>query len=342
MINQHMDKTLTIIVPAYNSAATIEKCLDSLYHQDIQDEVEILIVNDGSTDTTASIAQNYVDRHPSYRLISKENGGHGSAINVAAKIANGKYMKVIDSDDWVVNFCTYVKALRTATADVVFSHFYTVDPSGKKIREYKMHHIPFGSQIQFKDFWEKRRHVQDVCNFHGIAYKTAFYNATEVQLSEKISYEDQEYTTLPFAKVKTVLALDLHFYRYQIGTPGQSMSTESQIKNLGQMETVLLNIIKQTPSWLNPTAKSYFLFKKCAMLLSYYMAAMIKNPKKKNGRAIVKSMNKKIKQTDLALYKATRKSYRFCYILSYFNFSDTLKDKLQHFYLYRVFVRFLR
>ncbi|MCL2190063.1 MAG: glycosyltransferase family 2 protein, partial [Defluviitaleaceae bacterium] len=92
---------ITFIVPAYNSEGTLEKCLHSLLDKQSQSKIEILIVNDGSTDSTAEIAQVFVNKHPNCRLINKENGGHGSVINVASKLASGKYIKVIDSDDWV-------------------------------------------------------------------------------------------------------------------------------------------------------------------------------------------------------------------------------------------------
>jgi len=335
-------KTLTVIVPAYNSASTLEKCLDSLYGEKVQDDVEILIINDGSTDETESIARKYERKHPSYYVISKENGGHGSTINIASKLANGKYLKVVDSDDWVVNFVEYVELLRNATADVVFTHFYTVGVDDENIREYRMNAIPFGIECSFENFWRNKKNVQEVCNFHGITYRTEFYNSTNVHLSEKISYEDQEYATLPFAKVNTVLPLDMHLYRYRIGNPNQSMSNTQQVKNIDQMEAVLCKVIDLTPDNISSIVKDYFMFKKSAMMLSYYMAVLIKNPNKKSGRKLVKDLDCKIRSLDSDLYDATRRKYRVCYILSYFGFADALKRKLQQYRLCKSIVHLLK
>jgi len=332
--------TLTVIVPAYNSASTLEKCLDSLCNENLQNEVEVLIVNDGSTDDTKSIALKYEEKYPNFRLISKDNGGHGSTINIASKLANGRYMKVIDSDDWVVNLCEFVKILRNTTVDIVFTNFFTVDLSGNNIREYRMHSLQFGHVYSFHDFWTKKKYVQEVCNFHGITYRTDFYNAANIHLSEKISYEDQEYTTLPFANVKSVLPLDLHLYRYRIGDPNQSMSAERQVKQINQMETVLCKVIELTPTSISPIVVDYFIFKKSAMVLSYYMAALIKNPYKKDGRKLAKNINKIIKTKDPVLYATTRKVYSVCYVLSYFGIADTLKQRFQHFDLYKKLVRY--
>lgn len=99
-----MDKLLTIIVPTYNAAAYLDKGLSSFAIKDeaLFARLEVLIVNDGSTDDSAKIAQKYVERYPQvYRIINKENGGHGSGINVGAREAKGKYFKAIDADDWV-------------------------------------------------------------------------------------------------------------------------------------------------------------------------------------------------------------------------------------------------
>jgi len=335
-------KTLTVIVPAYNSASTLETCLNSLFDKKIQNEVEVLIVNDGSTDETESIAHAYERRHPSYRLIGKENAGHGSAINVGSKNAIGKYIKVVDSDDWVVNFQEYVEILQESTADVIFTNFYTVDLNGENLREYKMSAINFGREHSFEEFWAYKESVQEVCNFHGITYRTDFYKSLNLQLSEKISYEDQEYATLPFVKVRTVLPLDLHLYRYRIGDPNQSMSNKQQVKNIDQMEVVLSRVIKLTSSDFSPVIRDYFLFKKSAMMLSYYMAALIKIPNKKYGRKFASNIDYKIRKIDSDLYDATRKKYRVCYVLSYFGFTDAMKNKLQRFRLYKTLIRFVR
>lgn len=329
-----------MIVPAYNSEKTLEKCLNSLYDKSLQDEIEVLIINDGSADSTESIAKTFENKHPSYRLISKQNGGHGSTINTASKVATGRYMKVIDSDDWVVNLSEFVNALRGADADVVLTNFFTVDINGNNLREYKMSAINFNCEYSFQDFWMHKRNVREVCNFHGITYRTDFYQSLNLNLSEKISYEDQEYATIPFANVQTVLPLDLSVYRYRLGDQNQSMSNHHQVKNINQLEIVLNKIINSTPSSINPAAQSYFHYKKSGIILSYYMAALIKNPNKNNGRALAKKMHKNIRQQDHSLHVSTDKKYLLCVALSYISITDKLKINLQKSSLYQRLIRF--
>ena len=91
---------LTIIVPLYNHGKDLPKCLDSLILA-IDNKMEIIIVDDGSTDSTGKIADNYAKKYKSIvKVIHQENGGHGEGINQGLKVATGKYFKVIDSDDW--------------------------------------------------------------------------------------------------------------------------------------------------------------------------------------------------------------------------------------------------
>ena len=95
-----MPKTLTFIIPAYNAEKYLDKCISSLLNSAVQDDLEIIVVNDGSTDQTETIAKKYVKEYPHMcALITKDNGGHGSAINIGFQKATGKYVKVLDADD---------------------------------------------------------------------------------------------------------------------------------------------------------------------------------------------------------------------------------------------------
>ena len=93
-------KLLTVTIPCYNSEDYMEKCIDSLLTGG--EEVELIIVDDGSKDKTAEIADRYAEKYPSIvKVIHKENGGHGSAVNAGMENATGLFFKVVDSDDWV-------------------------------------------------------------------------------------------------------------------------------------------------------------------------------------------------------------------------------------------------
>ena len=103
-------KILSIAVPCYNSEAYMEICIESLLTGG--EEVEILVVNDGSSDRTAEIADAYAEKYPTIiKAIHQENGGHGEAVNAGIRNATGLFFKVVDSDDWV-DYEAYMKILK--------------------------------------------------------------------------------------------------------------------------------------------------------------------------------------------------------------------------------------
>ena len=122
-------KILSIAIPCYNSEAYMEKCIESLLVGG--EDVEILVVNDGSSDRTAEIADAYAEKYPTIvKAIHQENGGHGEAVNAGIRNATGLYFKVVDSDDWV-NEEAYHQILKTLeelirgpkTVDLLISNF---------------------------------------------------------------------------------------------------------------------------------------------------------------------------------------------------------------------------
>ena len=95
-------KILSFIIPSYNCERFLDKCLTSFLDEEVIDKLDVIVVNDGSKDSTPEVAQKYCDRYPgSIRLINQENKGHCGALNTGCAAATGKYLKVIDADDWV-------------------------------------------------------------------------------------------------------------------------------------------------------------------------------------------------------------------------------------------------
>ena len=129
---------LTFIVPAYNMAHHLPTCLDSLLSQE-KGDLEVIVVDDGSTDDTAQVVQSYQERHPhTVRLISQINKGHGGAVNTGLAATRGCYVKVVDADDWVdPNSLSLVldqlrdQSRRTNPVDMVVTN-YVYEKEGRK------------------------------------------------------------------------------------------------------------------------------------------------------------------------------------------------------------------
>ena len=131
-------KILSVIVPAYNVEKYIEKCLDSFEQIERKSDVEVIVVDDGSSDQTAVIARQYCERYPDiFYVYTKENGGHGSAINYGLKYVTGKYFKVVDADDWVDSkeMEQFLDYMEKNEVDVIASNFVCIQDETYKVLE---------------------------------------------------------------------------------------------------------------------------------------------------------------------------------------------------------------
>lgn len=237
------EKILTVVVPSYNVEAYLEETLSSFIHPDIMDDLEVLIVNDGSSDRTVEIGERYEMEYPqTFRLITKENGGHGSTINRGIKEASGKYFKVVDGDDWVdtENFRRLIKMLKRLDVDLVGSNYTMVDDAtGKpaKLQEYPFEKVEYG----------RIYHLEDVAGkvtvpMHAMTIKTDILRNMRVKIDEHMFYVDMEYITFPIPYVDTLIFLEPSVYRYRLGLPNQSMSIKKMQANLKNHLHVLLKL----------------------------------------------------------------------------------------------------
>ena len=119
-------KLLSVVIPTYNMQTFLCRCLDSITHNNVPDSLEIIVVNDGSTDNSLAIMQEYADKRPDIvNIINKPNGHYGSCINAALKIATGKYFRILDADDWfdTDGLIELLGELRKADADIAVSAY---------------------------------------------------------------------------------------------------------------------------------------------------------------------------------------------------------------------------
>lgn len=234
-----MKKLLTVVVPTYNVEQYIEQNLQSLEIPELLDALEVLIVSDGSMDSSVEIAQRFVDRHPeTYRIIEKENGGHGSTINRGIQEATGQYFKVVDADDWVLKggLLHLVECLQKVDSDVVVSNFYWYHHvTGERSVEIKE---PFAGVVYGKEY-----NFDDVCRMmyikmHAMTIKTELLKKIP-PIDEHCFYVDAEYVLFPVPYIETVTCIEDFVYMYRIGLPGQSMDISRMQRNEENFDRVL-------------------------------------------------------------------------------------------------------
>ncbi|MDO5805954.1 MAG: glycosyltransferase family A protein [Eubacteriales bacterium] len=231
-------KLLSFAVPCYNSEAYMEKCIESLLPGG--KDVEILIVDDGSSDRTAEIADAYAERYPGIiRAIHQPNGGHGAAVNTGLKNAAGIYFKVVDSDDWLDrdSYLRVLKRLRTLiklnTLPDMFLANYVYEKEGSKHKKV-MRQKGFPKEKMFG--WDDVGHLAKghYILMHSVIYRTQMLHDCGLQLPEHTFYVDNIYVYKPLPYVKNMYYMDVDLYRYYIGREDQSVNEQTMIRRIDQ------------------------------------------------------------------------------------------------------------
>lgn len=234
-------KTLTISVAAYNVEKTLEKTLASFNNPKIYNDLEVLIVDDGSTDNTKDIAKKYEKLAPNtFRYIYKENGGHGSTINKGMELATGKYFKVVDGDDWVDtdSLVTFINYLKQQDSDLVLTNHVEIYPNySKKIN------LVDGMQPNKSYTWDDNIDIKRVV-LHTLTVKTSLLRKNNVHITEKCFYVDVEFVVWAAYVSHTITYFDLYLYMYRLGESNQSVAKTNMLKNIKMQEKVSYSLVK--------------------------------------------------------------------------------------------------
>lgn len=233
-------KLLSVAIPCYNSEAYMANCIESLLVGG--EEVEIIVVNDGSKDRTAEIAEEYASKYPTIvKAINKENGGHGSAVNAGLENATGLYFKVVDSDDWVdADAYKVILAKLEELAgsrpilDMLISNF-VYDKAGvkkKKVMKYSSLSLPKDRLFT----WDEVGHFfkGQYILMHSVIFRTKMLRECGVVLPEHTFYVDNLFVFEPLPYVKNMYYLDVDFYHYFIGREDQSVNEQVMISRIDQ------------------------------------------------------------------------------------------------------------
>ncbi|PKM51779.1 MAG: glycosyl transferase [Firmicutes bacterium HGW-Firmicutes-7] len=237
-------KYITFVVPSYNSEAYLERCIKSLLPGG--EDVEIIIVNDGSTDNTGKMADMYASLFPNIvQAIHKENGGHGSGVNVGIERASGIYLKVVDSDDWVdegsylilLNKIKEIVEYSDTTIDLFVSNYVY-----NRLDQGVFHQINYRNVFDSNEIstWDDIKYftVSQYFVMHSLTFRTDILRAAGVKLPEHTFYVDNIFAYQPLPYVKKLMYLDIDFYQYYIGREDQSVNEKSMIKRIDQQFTV--------------------------------------------------------------------------------------------------------
>lgn len=235
-------KILTIAIPSYNIEKFALKCFDSLILEKDMDAYEVLIIDDGSKDRTKAIAEQYVEKYPNtFRYIYKNNGGHGSVINKGIELASGKYFRVLDGDDWFDSkeFMKFLEKLKSINSDLIAENHRRVYQESKKIVDYTFNAFEYFKEFSFEEIALKMAKKDDFIGIHSFVIKTSILQDNKIRVSEKLFYDDAEFTIYPLTYVKTITFCNTFSYAYRLENVGQSCSEAGMQKHCKDHEIIL-------------------------------------------------------------------------------------------------------
>ena len=278
-----INKVLTIVVPTYNMEKYLDRCLSSLIINDetIMNSLEVLVVNDGSKDKSSEIAHHYQDKYPqTFCVIDKNNGNYGSCINRGLKEATGKYIKVLDADDYfdTRQFKYYMNILATIDVDLVLTDYDFVSESGDVTGTVT---YPFLSENELSIEECINNPLFKDIQMHGVTYKRSNLETISYNQTEGISYTDQEWVFIPICTVNRLFYVKNSLYKYLVGRVGQTVDLSVYHKRVRDREKLVVSMLNSYLEFKKkPTYKKYQSFLDTRIkeaLESIYMSYLIVN-----------------------------------------------------------------
>ena len=281
-------KYISFAIPCYNSEAYMEKAINSILPGG--EDVEIIIVNDGSKDGTQKIAEQYQEKYPTIiKAVNKENGGHGDAVNCGLAHATGQYFKVVDSDDWLdedslMKILDAIKGFTEADSqvDMVISNYVyeKVGMEHKKVIRYD-NVLPENQIFRWDDIGRFR--LDQYILMHSVIYRTELLLLCQLKLPMHTFYVDNIYVYYPLPHVRRLYYMDEDFYRYYIGREDQSVNEKVMIRRLDQQIFVTKKMIDmyQMKEIMNRKLKKYMI-NYLAIMMTVSSILCIRSKEKEN------------------------------------------------------------
>ena len=312
---------LTVAMPCYNVARYLERGLASFDDARLEGLVELIVVDDGSTDATASIAQAFVERRPQvFRLISKPNGGHGSAVNAGLAQARGAYFRVVDGDDWVDTdeLVRFAQLLAQATSDLVVDVKTEVDMATMSPRVFPLPaELAQGGSCDLESVCMLDAFAPNVM-IHTLTARVAYLRSISLHLLEKTFYEDLEFVVKATLDAADVEFVDTRVYQYLVGNASQSVADEGYVRRWDDHTRVceeLLALLSARKENLSPIRLAY-LQRRCALLSNtHYNIALIFDKDRARGARRAKAYRAALRANHPDVARLSDSHYRKAMVL---------------------------
>ena len=221
---------LSIIVPVYNTEQYLEECLESIHCQTLQD-IEVICVDDGSTDSSLSIIKRFIQRDSRFRVIQKSNSGYGHSMNLGMDAAQGKYIGIVESDDWILQnmMQTLYENAEMNEVDFVKADFYRfVHQSDGTVRRI-YNHLTGENQYYNRVLCpsDEIQTFRFIMNIWSGIYRTDFIRKNQIRFHETpgASFQDNGFWFQTFALAQRAYFLNEPLYMNRRDNPLSSVSS---------------------------------------------------------------------------------------------------------------------
>lgn len=306
-------KTISFAIPCYNSAAYMDKCIESCLA--CGEDIEVIIVDDGSTkDETPQKADEWQRRYPDIvKVVHQENGGHGAAVNAGLAAAEALYFKVVDSDDWLdadamAEVMAYLRRQierRDATDLVVANYVYEKVFEDKRTAMRYRNVFPVGKEFGWRDIGHFS--PSQYLLMHSVIYRTELLKDMGLALPEHCFYVDNIFVYVPLSHVKSVYYLDVDMYRYFIGREGQSVNEDVMYRRIDQQLRITRIMIDSVdlPDAVAEKKLEHYMENYLSMMMCI-CSTFLRMHKKEEDEAKLRDIWRYLEEGNPVLYKRVR------------------------------------
>lgn len=257
---------VSIIVPAYNVELYLVECMESITRQTLSD-IEIICINDGSTDGTLKILKSYAEKDPRIVLIDKENGGYGIGMNIGLSVATGEYIGIVEPDDFVpVNmFGDLYEIAKANDLDFVKADFYRFERASNGDMFLTYNHLDRKNQYynQVFDPSHTPEAIRFIMNTWSGIYRKAFLDEYHIRHNETpgASFQDNGFWFQTFAFAKRGMVIDKPYYMNRRDNPNSSVKNVQKIYCINAEYDHIRDVLMQYPeTW--ERFKTYYTLKR--------------------------------------------------------------------------------
>lgn len=257
---------VSIIVPAYNVEPYLVECMESITKQTLSD-IEIICINDGSTDGTLKILKSYAEKDPRIVLIDKENGGYGIGMNIGLSVATGEYIGIVEPDDFVpVNmFGDLYEIAKANDLDFVKADFYRFERASNGDMFLTYNHLDRKNQYynQVFDPSHTPEAIRFIMNTWSGIYRKAFLDEYHIRHNETpgASFQDNGFWFQTFAFAKRGMVIDKPYYMNRRDNPNSSVKNVQKIYCINAEYDHIRDVLMQYPeTW--ERFKTYYTLKR--------------------------------------------------------------------------------